>query len=106
MGKPSWENLDDFLALDAAGGFARPATITLQSGAELVVHGIFDDPYLNAQLGEYEHDTSDPRFLCKASAVTSVRRGDELELDGKTYDVMTTPQDDGTGMATVKLAPR
>jgi hypothetical protein len=106
MPKPSWENLDDFLQLDSAGGFANTATIDLQDGSTITVRGIFDDPYLNAQLGEYDHDTSAPRFLCKAADVTAVRRQDELTIDGTTYDVLTAPQDDGTGMATIKLAPR
>jgi hypothetical protein len=106
MGKPSWENLDDFLQLDSAGGFAQQATITLQGGGTISLSGIFDDPYLNATLGEYDHDTSDPRFTCKASLVAAVKRGDELTTDGKTYDVMTAPQYDGTGLAVIKLAPR
>lgn len=106
MSKPSWENLDDFLQLDTAGGFARPANIALADGSTVTVNGIFDDPYLNAALGKYEHDTSDPRFTCAAAPVANVRRGDELTLDGKTYDVLTAPHYDGTGLATIKLAPR
>lgn len=107
MGKPSWENLDAFLTLDTAGGFARPATITLlASNTAITVNGIFEDAYMNAQLGEYEQDTSDPRFLCKSSLVAAVVRKDVLVLDGKTYDVLEAPHHDGTGMATIKLAPR
>lgn len=106
MGKPSWEEPDAFFQLDTDGGFARPALIALQDGGTLTVNGIFDEPYLNAQLGEYDHDSSDPRFTCASAAVEGVRRGDELTLDGKTYDVLSSPHHDGTGLATIKLAPR
>lgn len=106
MPGPSWENLDTFLQGDAVGGFAVTATIALQDGRTLPpIKGIFDDPYLNAELGEFDHDTSDPRFLCKMADVKDVRRGDTVTIDDVDYDVKSTPQDDGTGMATIKLAP-
>lgn len=103
---PSWENLDVFLQLDTDGGFAASANVVLQDGSTVTIVGIFDDQYLNAQAGEYEHDTSDPRFLCKSSDAMCIRRGDELSIDGDTYDILTAPQHDGTGMAVIKLAPR
>lgn len=106
MGKPSWENLDDFLGLDSSGGFAIQANIALAAGGTLTVNGLFDDPSLNAALGEFDHETIDPRFMCKSSDVAAVTRGDELTADGVTYDVLSSPQHDGTGLATIKLAPR
>lgn len=105
MAGPAWENLDAFFTLDTAGGFAKTATIALQAGGTLTVKGIFDDPYLNAELGEYDHDTSDPRFLCKSSEVAAVTRGDTLTLGAVTYDILAAPMHDGTGVATLKLAP-
>lgn len=33
-----------------------------------------------------------------------VTRGDVVEIDGKTYDVLTGPQPDGTGMAMLEMA--
>lgn len=57
-----WENLDIFLDTD---DFAIRATLRLQDGRERVVRAIFDDPYLNAELGEYELDTTQPRLTCK-----------------------------------------
>jgi hypothetical protein len=103
---PSWENLDAFLQDDAAGGFASSASIVLQDGRTLTVKGIFDEPYLNAQAGEYDFDTAEPRFTCKSSEVEDVTRGDELTLGGKTYDILASPMHDGTGLAVLKLAPR
>lgn len=58
----SWENLDTFLDTD---DFATRVTVRLQAGDERVVRAIFDDPYLNAELGEYELDTTQPRLTCK-----------------------------------------
>lgn len=107
MPAPSWESLDDFLQPDTAGGFASTATITLQVTDETrTVVGIFDDPYLNADLGEYEADTSAPRFTCKEADVAGVDRGDTLTLDGRVYDIMTAPQSDGAGMACIRMEPR
>lgn len=108
MPAPSWENLDEFLQDETAGGFAIPAVFHLQGvPVPRVVVGIFDDPYLNPQLGEYEVDTSEPRFTCKETDVADVERGDWVQLpDGKLYDIMTGPQSDGVGMAIVRLEPR
>jgi hypothetical protein len=100
---PAWDDLDAFLQDDE---FAIVATVILQGGASLSVTGIFDEPYLNADLGEYSNDTTEPRLTCKMSAVPGVTRGDTAIVDGVTYDVMSEPQRDGTGMAVLRLAPR
>lgn len=128
MPKASWENLDDFLQPQDGGGFAVEATLTSEAvippapgwvaqptpegwceGDPITytkaVWGLFDDPYLDAQLGEYVADTSAPRFTCKASDAAGVRRGDWIAIDGTTYNVMTKPQNDGTGMVILRLEP-
>lgn len=104
MRGPSWENLDDFLQLDSNGGFATPAVIQFQDGGTRTISVIFDDPYLNAQLGEYEADTSEPRISGKETDLAGVRRGDVVTVAGETFDVMTSPQADGTGWALVTMA--
>lgn len=101
MSHKDWENLDAFLNV---GEFATVATIELAHGETIEVTGIFDDPYLNAQLGEYEADTSQPRFTCKWTDVLDVRRGDVARIDGQAYDVLSAAQPDGTGMALLSLA--
>lgn len=101
MPSPAWEDLDAFLNVDE---FAVLATVRLQGGTTRAVRGIFDDPYLNAQLGEYELDTVRPRLTCKESDLVGVLRGDEVEIDGKVYDVLSTPNPDGTGMAILEMA--
>jgi len=98
-----WEDLDDFLD---ANEFAVSGMLSFQAGGSQAVTVIFDDPYLNAQIGEYEMDTTSPRALGKLSELKDARRGDVLTIDGTDYDVLTGPQPDGTGMATLALADR
>lgn len=103
MPAPAWENLDAFLSTDE---FATSADLQLQDGTTRTIRGIYDEPFLNAELGEYDLDTTRPRLLCKAADVVGVARGDVLVINGQTLDIMTAPQADGTGMATLDLAPR
>jgi hypothetical protein len=101
MPAPDWEDLTEFFDVTE---FADTAEITTAAGQVLTVAGIYDDPYLNAQLGEYQMDISDPRFTCKETDVQGVKRGDVAVIDGKEYDILTAPQSDGTGVAVLKLA--
>ena len=72
MPVPQWETLTDFFDPD---DFAITAVIELQSGHQITVSGIFDEPYLNATLGEYDMDTSEPRLWCRTSDVMDVNQG-------------------------------
>lgn len=98
-----WEDLNAFLSIDE---FASQATIAMQDGSTRSVVGIFDDPFLNAELGEYELDTTRPRLTCKAQDVAGVQRGDEVTIDGEAFDVLTWPQGDGEGLAVLQMARR
>jgi hypothetical protein len=104
MQGPSWENLDDFLQTDDDGGFAIPAVITFRNGSTRQLNVISDDLYLNAQLGEYEADTSEPRVSGKEADMVGVVRGCQVTVGGETFAVMSSPQGDGTGWAMIKLA--
>jgi len=101
MPRHAWEDLDVFFSPDE---FGTTVVLRLQSGVERQFNAVFDDPYLNAELGEYELDTNRPRLTCKESDVLGVTRGDVVEIDGKTYDVLTGPQPDGTGLAMLEMA--
>ena len=94
MPQHAWEDLDAFLQVDE---FATWVT-------ERRIRGIFDDPYLNAELGEYELDSTRPRLTCRWDDVRDVTRGDVVEIDGTAYDVVTNAQPDGTGMGLLALA--
>ncbi len=98
---PAWE--DTRIFFDPAD-FGVVATITPAVGAAYQVNGIFDDPYLNTQLGEYQVDTSQPRFTAAEPHLAAVKRGDVLTIGGKQFDVLTNAQPDGTGLAIVQMA--
>jgi hypothetical protein len=104
MRGPSWENLDDFLQTDDDGGFANTAVIHFQTGGTRPVKAIFDDPYLDATIGEYVADTSRPRLNGKETDFAGVTRGDTVVVTGETFDILTNPQPDGTGWAVLELA--
>lgn len=98
---PAWDNLDDFLQL---GDFAVPAVVQFQAGGQRSIKGVFDDPSLTAKLGGYDRDDNQVTLTVKASDAAGVRRGDTVTVAGATYDVLTTPKADGTGMAAIPLA--
>lgn len=104
MRGPSWENLDDFLQADDDGGFANTAVIHFQTGGSRTVKAIFDDPYLMSEIGEYDADTSQPRLNGKEVDFAGVARGDTVTVTGETFDILTSPQADGTGWAIIKMA--
>jgi hypothetical protein len=103
VSSPAWENLDAFLQTD---DFATRVIVTLKGGGSLSFSALFDDPFLDAQLGEYNLETSQPRLTCKLSDVPGVARGDTVVVDGTTFDILSAPQSDGAGMAILKLSPR
>ena len=96
-----WEDLSVFLDEDE---FASPVTLTRADGTELSFPAIFEDPYLDAQTGEYNMDTNRPRAWCRLADVPGVEPGDICVIGGTKYDVMTRPQSDGAGMAMLDLA--
>lgn len=100
MPSPAWDDLDAFVDAD---DFAVPAVI-VASGVTRRVNVIFDDPYLDAQVGEYDHTTSEPRATAKETDVVGVRRGDTLTINRHLWDILDVPRPDGTGFAVIRLA--
>lgn len=97
-----WENLDEFLSLE---DFCSEAVFTLNGGTVLpAINGILDELFLMAEIGEYDLESTQPRFICKTVDVNQVSRGDTVVINGLTYDVLGNPQDDGTGLAVIILA--
>lgn len=103
MPAPVWENLDDFLDLDTNGGFAFPAVIQFRDAPSKTVSVIFDDPYFDAQVGEYVADTSSPRITGKESDLGRIRRGDTITIAGETFIATASAEPDGTGTAVVHM---
>lgn len=99
--RPAWDDLGAFLQLDE---FATEATVTPQGGVSRSVTGIFDEAFLNAEIGEYELDGTRPRFTAREADLAGLGRGDVAMIDGASFVVLTGPQTDGTGMAVLELA--
>src|SRR5213595_2767252 len=100
MPHPSWDNPAEFVDL---GDFAVKAVIQFQGGTTRTIQGIFDEPYLEAELAEHEQDTTRPKFTCVEGSAQGARRGDGLVVylaDGVTvhgtFGIMTYPQTDGS----------
>jgi len=103
MPVPEWDDPAVFLRTDE---FAITVTVALQGGATVEFPAIYDEAFLNADLGEYEIDTTRPRLTAAASDVAGVARGDEATVEGQVYVVLGPPQTDGTGTAVIPLSPR
>jgi hypothetical protein len=98
---PAWENLDQFLN---PRDFGQVVTINLANGSIRQVNAIFDDPYFDDTLGEYNLDISAPRILAKMTDLAGVNRGDSVTVAGVQYDVLAPAMGDGIGMGTLKMA--
>jgi len=92
--------LDIFLA-----DFAEDEDLVFAwSGGTKNCRGIFDNGFVDAQIGEISLTTTQPRLTCKASDVVGVvPREATVTLRGENYSV-TDIQPDGTGFAVVTLA--
>ncbi len=68
------------------------------------LRGIFDDSFVDANLGETVLDTTQPRVTCAAADAECVPREAMTTIKGKAYSVSKPPQPDGTGLAIIQLA--
>lgn len=100
MPAPDWEDLSVFFDTDE---FAATVTVKPRNGLGYDIRAIYDNPEEQATAGEYQLDTRTPRLVCISLDVKNVRRGDAVEIDGQSFDVLDTPHHDGTGIATVEL---
>jgi hypothetical protein len=100
MPNPAWDDLNEFVDAD---DFAIPVVVT-QAGVTWRFPGIFDDPYLDVQVGEYVMDSSEPRVTAPEAKMIGIRRGAVCVVDGRTWAVLDAPKPDGTGMSVLKLS--
>lgn len=104
MPAPEWEDLDVFFQED---DFATAAVIHLASGQNRPVTGIFDDPSMTAKLGGYQRDDNNIMLTVKETDAIGVRQRDTVTVKHRagdiTYDVMKTPEADGTGLAVIVM---
>lgn len=99
--KPAWENLDEFFS---PAEFAVPVSIAIAAGSTRAINAIFDDPYINPELGEVERDMLRPTITAKESDLFGVRRGMVLTIGTRTFRAMGSAETDGTGVAVLTLA--
>lgn len=96
------DDLADFFDCDE---FAVQVTLLFANGKRRTVNAIFDDPYFNTDIGEYVLDTTEPRITAASKDIADLHwRADLVQIKGETFNVVTEPQHDGTGVAVVKLA--
>lgn len=99
----AWEDLDAFL--DPDFGFAVDAQITPSTGPARLARVIFDEAGVDAALGgQFTRDDTTPAISGKESDLKGLVRGDQITVAGRIFDVMSAPEPDGTGWATVRLA--
>ncbi len=108
MPHPSWDSPDEFIDLN---DFAVRGIIQFQNGTTREISGMYDGPYREGSIGDYEQDTVKPKFTCTEGRCAGVRRGDSLVVyagDGVTvfgtFGIMTYPQPDGAGLEVLELA--
>jgi hypothetical protein len=109
MPHPSWDNPSEFVELD---DFAVKAVIQFQAGGTRNIVGVYDGPYQEGKLKEYEQDTTKPKFTCVEGVCNGAKKYDTLvvyQADGVTvfgtFGIMTYPQPDGTGLDVLELTP-
>lgn len=110
---PFKEDLGQFLRVD---DFAHACELRLAGGVVRAVACIFDEPSVDAGIGGrdqsgrsrvpgYTFDTTTPQVVGRAIDFAGVARGDILVIEGREFDIMASPQVDGTGMAILRLSP-
>ena len=86
--------------------FSVPVTLKLPGG-DVVIQAIFDDPWLDTQVGEVVQDTRQPMLTAKLSDLAGVERGLLVVVtvggQPRNYSVLEL-RPDGTGIAYVPLA--
>jgi|WetSurMetagenome_2_1015567.scaffolds.fasta_scaffold450682_2 hypothetical protein len=75
----------------------------LSEGGDIPVSAYFDDPFLDANLGQTEMDTTGPYITCKTSALSRIKEDNTVTVNNAGYRVLKI-HPDGTGMSRVYLA--
>ena len=87
-------SFNDQLELDLiailADGFGVDATVTPlpADGLPFALRGLFDSPFVGAELGGIPTEMQDARFSYKASDTSNMYEGCTLEIDTVIYDVI------------------
>ena len=70
---------------------------------EKPLKGIFDNTFLNAELGNVMMPMPNPTLTCVTADITAVKLGDIVTVENINYSISYEPQPDGTGMTLLEL---
>lgn len=94
------ETLNDRTLLLA--DFGITATVTPSGGSASDITVIFDNEYIDVDIGEAGVQSTQPKFICKTTDVSSLTEGDTAVINSTTYYIQIIQQD-GTGFSEVFL---
>lgn len=105
-----WERPEDFLSLDE---FATQVELWRDGAMLRSFPAIFDEPSADATIGERRmgvgdrrFDTTTPMISTTEANVAGAKRGDEIRMGSRRFDVMGLPEVQGDGWAKLRLAPQ
>lgn len=96
------ETADDRLLLLSTDDFGVTATVTPSGGASSNIKVIFDNEYIEADIGYAGVQSTQPKFIAQSTDVSSLTEGDSVVINSTNYFIQTIQQD-GTGMSEVFL---
>jgi hypothetical protein len=82
--------------------FGITATVTPSGGSASDITVIFDNEYIDVDIGEAGVQSTQPKFICKTTDVSSLTEGDTAVINSITYYIQIIQQD-GTGFSEVFL---
>lgn len=83
--------------------FGVSATYTHAGGAGATISVLFDNAYIQANLGGVEVESLGPAATCKSSDVSNAVHGDTLTISGTTYNIIGI-HPDGSGITVLILS--
>ncbi len=97
-----WEDLTEFL--DTAE-FAVTASLWRNGTQVRSFPVLFDEGSVDGALGDYRHDTTEPRIASAEVNLAGASRGDEVRIGSRRFDVLASPEVQGDGWARLRLSP-
>lgn len=110
MSKPAWENLSVFYQSDRKGGFAKAAFFFKSDGTPVntdPVYVLFDEAKYDANAGEYDYETSEPRLMMEDDPRwIRLKIKDRVQIQDEGLFILSEhARPDGTGNVTIRLVP-
>lgn len=96
------ETADDRLLLLSIDDFGVTATVTPSGGSASNISVIFDNEYVETDIGYAGVQSTQPKFIARSTDVSSLTEGDTAVINSTNYYIQTIQQD-GTGMSEVYL---